>query len=84
MFLPFAFFPGLSDVVAAELPFLVLFISSALLVAVGVVLHGVFRCSNPDDHMRYVMRWCVWEYESCLSLAPLLSRASDTRVKMPR
>ena len=53
------FFPGLFGAVAAVLLFLVLFVSSALLVAVGVVLHGVVGCSNPDDHTRYAMCWRV-------------------------
>ena len=57
--LRFLFFPGLFDDVAAVLSFLVLFVLSALLVAVGVVLHGVVGCSNPDDHVRYAMRWRV-------------------------
>ena len=55
----FLFFPDLFDTEAAVLSVLVLFVFPALLVAVGVVLHGIFGCSNPDDHMRYAMRWCV-------------------------
>ena len=52
----FLFFPGLFDVVVAVLPVLVLFVLPDVLVAVGVLLHGVVGCSNHDDHMRYAMR----------------------------
>ena len=56
---------------------------------IGVAIHGVDGSSIPDDQMRYAILWRIcrwytmsWEYKSCRSLAPLLSRASDTRVKI--
>ena len=52
----FLFLPSLFDVVAAVRPFRVRFGSPAVWGAVGVALHGVVRCSNPDDQMRYAIR----------------------------
>ena len=71
--------------------FCVEFIVVAVLEAMGVTIHGVDGSSSPDDQMRYEILWRVcwryrmsWEYVSCQSLAPLLRRASDTRVNIPQ